>query len=275
MVQRYGIAVAKTGYQPKYRNSTWQLLFLAQLGADQNDPRVKNLCEFVLDHNNNTCKGVMGIHIQWRAGIDFYTLPCFMANMVWSLSTLGYGRDPRVRATLKWLMKYQRFDDGDYRTPDVWPYRGRSDRCFGRHTCMSGVTRVLDMMTVVKESERTPEMNAFIGRGVDFVLKHRLYRRNHSHWQPIRPEFEMFTFPLIHYDDVISIVDTLQRLGVKDKAVDEGLEFILSKRGPDGRWNLDYTMSRSAAYANFGQRGKTSKWITLRALKVLKRAGFE
>ena len=55
-----------------------------------------------------------------------------MANMVWSLSTLGYGHDRRVRDTLQWLLKYQRFDDGDFKTPDVWPYRGRRDRCFGQ-----------------------------------------------------------------------------------------------------------------------------------------------
>ena len=102
---------------------------------------------------------------------------------------------------------------------------------------------------------------------------HRLYRRNHSEWEPIRPEFEMFSFPVLHYDDVIEIVDTLQGLGVRHEAVDEGLQFILGKRKPDGRWKLGYTMSRSSTYANFGQRGKDSKWITLRALKVLKNAG--
>ncbi len=232
MIARYGTAVAETGYQPKYKNSTWQLLFLAQLGADRDDPRVKRLCEYVLDNNYNPGRGVIGIHIQWRAGLDFYTLPCFMANMVWSLSTLGYGHDRRVRDTLQWLLKYQRFDDGDFKTPDEWPYRGKSDRCFGRHTCFSGVTRALNTMTVVPESERTGEMNAFIGRAVDFVLLHRLWRKNHGNWKPIRPEYELFTFPLIHYDDVISVVDTLQRLGVKHEAVDEGLEFIRSKRGP-------------------------------------------
>ncbi len=274
MIEHYGYAVAKTGYQPKYKNSTWQLLFLAQLGADRDDPRVKRLCEFVLDNNYNPGRGVMGIHIQWRAGLDFYTLPCFMANMVWSLSTLGYGHDRRVRDTLKWLLKYQRFDDGDFKTPDLWPYRGRRDRCFSHHTCFSGVTRALNMMTVVPESERTGEMDAFISRAVDFILLHRLYRKNHGNGKPIRPEFEMFTFPLLHYDDVISLVDMLQRLKVRHEAVDEGLAFIQSKRGQDGRWKLGYTMNRSSTYANFGQREKPSKWITLRALKVLKNAGM-
>jgi hypothetical protein len=269
MVERYGIAVAKSGYQPK-KNTIWQLLILAQLDADRDDPRVKRLCEYVMDHNYHSCRGVMGIHVQNKHAIDFFTFPCFMANMVWSLSTLGYGHDQRVRDTLEWLLKYQRFDDGDFRTPDEWPYRGRRDRCFGRHTCYRGVTRVLNMMTAVPEDQRTSKMDAFIGRAVDFVLAHRLYRRNHSAWEPIRPDFEMFTFPLLYNDDVISIVDMLQRLDVKHEAVDEGLEFILSKMGQDGRWKLGYTMSRSMTYASFGQRGKPSKWITLRALKVLK-----
>ncbi len=117
-------------------------------------------------------------------------------------------------------------------------------------------------------------MDEFIGKAVDFVLMHRLYRRNHGEWEPIRPEFEMFSFPVLHYDDVIEIVDTLQGLGVRHEAVDEGLQFILGKRKPDGRWKLGYTTSRSSTYANFGQRGKESKWITLRALKVLKNAGI-
>jgi hypothetical protein len=275
MVERYGYEVAKTGYQPKYKNSTWQLLFLAQLGADKEDPRVKRLCEFVLDNNYNSGRGVMGINIKWRSGPGFYTLPCFVSNMVWALSTLGYHDDRRVQGSISWLLKYQRFDDGDFRTPDTWPYRGRADRCFGRHTCFSGVTRTLKAMTTVPEGRRTKEMDDFIGRATDFVLMHRLYRRNHGAREPIRPEFEMFTFPIIHYDDVIEIVDTLQHLGVRHEAIDAGLQFILDKRKPDGRWTLDYTMSRSSAYANFGQRGKASKWITLRALKVLKNAGID
>lgn len=274
MVEQYGYEVAKTGYQPK-KNSIWQLLTLAQLGVDRDDPRVKKLCEYVLDHNYNPGRKVIGINIKRKDGIDFWPLPCFVANMVWSLSKLGYHDDGRVRDSIQWLLQYQRFDDGGFHTPDEWPYRGKRDRCFGRHTCMSGVTRSLKAMTTVPKSRRTKEMDAFIGRAVDFVLMHRLYRRNHSQWEPIRPEFEMFSFPVIHYDDVIEIVDTLQGLGIRHEAVDEGLQFILGKRKPTGRWKLGYTTSRSSTYANFGQRGKESKWITLRALKVLKNAGLE
>jgi hypothetical protein len=274
MVGQYGYEVAKTGYQPK-KNSIWQLLTLAQLGVDRDDPRVKKLCEYVLDHNYNPGRKVIGINVKRQAGVDFWLLPCFVSNMVWSLSVLGYHDDDRVQDSIQWLLRYQRFDDGGFRTPDEWPYRGKRDRCFGRHSCFSGVTRSLKAMAAIPVSRRDAEVNKFIGRAVDFVLMHRLYRRNHSEWEPIRPEFEMFSFPVLHYDDVIEIVDTLQGLGVRHEAVDEGLQFILGKRKPDGRWKLGYTTSRSSTYANFGQRGKPSKWITLRALKILKNAGMD
>ncbi len=143
MVEQYGYEVAKTGYQPK-KNSIWQLLTLAQLGVDRDDPRVKKLCEYVLDHNYNPGRKVIGINIKRKDGIDFWPLPCFVSNMVWSLSMLGYHDDGRVQDSIQWLLKYQRFDDGGFRTPDEWPYRGKRDRCFGRHTCFSGVTTVAE-----------------------------------------------------------------------------------------------------------------------------------
>jgi len=32
----------------KYKGTVWQLIILAELGADANDPRVQSACEFVL-----------------------------------------------------------------------------------------------------------------------------------------------------------------------------------------------------------------------------------
>ncbi len=273
MVEKYGYEVARTGYQPK-KNSVWQLLTLAQLGVDRDDSRVKNLCEYVLDHNYNLNRKVIGINIMRRGSIDFWPLPCFVSNMVWSLLKLDYNDDRRVQDSIQWLLQYQRFDDGGFHTPEEWPYRGKRDRCFGRHTCFSGVTRSLKAMTAIPEARRTKEVNAFIEKAADFVLMHRLYRRNHSDWEPIRPEYQMLTFPVLYFDDVIEIVDTLQGLDIRHEALDEGLQYILGRRKPNGRWKLDYTLNRSSTYANFGQRGKDSKWITLRALKVLKSAGL-
>ena len=38
------------GYAPKYQGTLWSLLFLAQLGADGRDERVKRAVEYVFGH---------------------------------------------------------------------------------------------------------------------------------------------------------------------------------------------------------------------------------
>ena len=38
------------GYLPKYRSIVWQVIFLAQLGADVRDERVYKACDYLLSH---------------------------------------------------------------------------------------------------------------------------------------------------------------------------------------------------------------------------------
>ena len=38
------------GYSPKYRATTWQIIFLDQLGADGRDTRIRNACGYLLEH---------------------------------------------------------------------------------------------------------------------------------------------------------------------------------------------------------------------------------
>jgi hypothetical protein len=39
------------GYSPSYRATVWQIIFLAELGADPSDERVRRGCEYLLNHN--------------------------------------------------------------------------------------------------------------------------------------------------------------------------------------------------------------------------------
>jgi hypothetical protein len=43
MVEKYSKERARTGYQPKYKATTWQALFLAQMDADAEDERIRKL----------------------------------------------------------------------------------------------------------------------------------------------------------------------------------------------------------------------------------------
>jgi hypothetical protein len=79
------------------------------------------------------------------------------------------------------------------------------------------------------------------------------------------------TAPLSYHDDIIEIASTLLRLGVEDPAIDEAIDYVMSKRNERGRWNLEATPSNM--YTTWGKPGEESKWVTFRAMRMLALAG--
>jgi hypothetical protein len=195
--------------------------------------------------------------------------------MIHTTCRLGFSDRDEVKESFKNLIKWQRYDDGDHKAPNSFPYRGKKERCWGAHTCYWGVTKLLRAMTVVPQGYWNNEAEEAKKRAVDFVLLHRLIWSSHNPDRLItqkntRPD--RLTAPLTYYDDIIEIISNLLSLGVKHHSVDEAIEFVLSKKNENGRWIADNTPG--PLDAPFAKKGHESKWITFRILKMLKLAGF-
>jgi len=270
MILKYGEIRAKSGYLPKYKATIWQAIFLAQLGADQNDKRIKKLGKYILDTNYSEKYKTIGIYEMNKKGIFFDVFPCYISNMVWALSKLGFYQDDRIQDSIQWILKYQRFDDGNFQTPDEYPYKGRKDRCFGKHSCYIGCTQALKAMTVIPEKERTIEIKEFIKRAIDFILLHKIYKKSRTKNEPIRKVYELLRFPFMASDGIMEMLETLFHFQIKDRSIDETLNFILSKRNENNRWILEKTISRSSIYTKFENLNEESKWITYKVLNLLK-----
>jgi hypothetical protein len=271
-VAKWGAAAVAAGYKPSYRGAAWKLLFLAEAGANPSDDRVRKLAEIILANAYSKEHGTFGV--SFRGG-DVYMMPRFMGNMIWALSRLGFGSCSEVKSALYWLVMYQRFDDGDWRPTTAFPYRGSRERCWGRHTCYWGVANLLRAMAIAPRGYLSPEAEEAKWRGVDFVLAHRLLWSSHDPLRPIatkntRPQ--RLTAPLTYYHDAIEITSTMLSLGAKGEAIDEAVEFVVSKRNEVDRWVLDNTPG--PVDASFGTKGRESKWITFRALRMLRLAGL-
>jgi hypothetical protein len=53
--------------------------------------------------------------------------------------------------------------------------------------------------------------------------------------------------------------------------MDEAVQVVLAKQNENGRWLIENTYASDRMLIPFGQAGEESKWLTLRALRVLKR----
>jgi hypothetical protein len=69
--------------------------------------------------------------------------------------------------------------------------------------------------------------------------------------------------------DVLETLDTLALLGcVPDRRLEAAVSLVVSKQGVDGRWRSELVSPR-AQEVGVDQEGEPSKWVTLRALRVL------
>jgi hypothetical protein len=78
--------------------------------------------------------------------------------------------------------------------------------------------------------------------------------------------------PLAYWSDVLETAEVLVDLGYgADPRLAGVLRLIRSKQDSKGRWTLENTLN-GKMWADIEVKGKPSKWVTLRAMRVLARA---
>ncbi len=258
-------------YTWKYKGLVWSLIALAELGASTT-PQIKEQCEYLLENSQERQDGGFSQNTAKKTGGGRITevIPCLTGNMIWSLVHFGYLDDPRVQKAIEWIVRFVRFNDGIEEDPQVPPY-DRCEICWGAHTCHMGVVKALKGLSAVPEERRSKEINKTIQQATEFILMHHIYKRSHNLNRKSKPGWLKFGFPLMYQTDVLEILDILTGLGIKDSRMEDAIGILLSKQDETGRWKAENTYNSDRLLIPVGQKDKQNKWITLRAVTVLKR----
>jgi hypothetical protein len=119
-----------------------------------------------------------------------------------------------------------------------------------------------------------PEIAAARRRGEEYLLQRALFRRL-STGDVANRAFLTFAFPTRYRYDVLRALDYLRdAAGQSNAQPDARLEVarcvVENRRQADGRWFLDAAHDEALAIPFSESVGKPSRWITLRALRVLR-----
>ncbi len=107
-------------------------------------------------------------------------------------------------------------------------------------------------------------------RGEEYMLERRLFRRK-STGEVIDEDWTRFAHPTYYHYDVLRGLEYLRAAGVvPDARVAEAIELVEQKRRDDGRWNRDKIHEGQVHFDMDDGIGKPSRWITLRAMRVLR-----
>ena len=258
-------------YTYKYKGLVWSLITLAELGAEAT-PQIKEQCEYLFENSQERQDGGFSQNAAVRTGGGRITevIPCLTGNMVWSLIHFGYLDDPRLQKGIDWITRFMRFNDGVADDPQIPPY-DHYEMCWGAHTCHMGAVKALKALSAIPVERRTQEINDTIQKATEFILIHHIYKRSRNLNQKAKPGWLKFGFPLMYQTDVLEILDILTWLKIKDSRMDDAINIVIAKQDDKGRWIAENTYNSDRLLIPIGQKDEQSKWITLRAMRVLKR----
>jgi hypothetical protein len=119
----------------------------------------------------------------------------------------------------------------------------------------------------------TPLVSGARSRAHEYLLERRLLRRV-STGDIIEPAWTRFAFPTLWHYDVLRALDYLRASNVQpDDRMNEAEAIVLERRQGDNRWLLDLR-HRDTLYSELsGAVGAPNRWVTLRAMRVLKWCG--
>ena len=119
-------------------------------------------------------------------------------------------------------------------------------------------------------------MNEAIAAGVGLLLSRDPAVADYPTPLDTKPNSSWFKFgyPIGYVTDVLQNLEALAALGYgRDPRLAHAMDLVLSKQDAAGRWKMEYTYN-GKTWADVETPGAPSKWVTLRALRVLKRPGL-
>jgi hypothetical protein len=272
------------GYSPKFKSTVWSVLSLAQLGASgEEDKRINTACAYFLDHAL-----AKGGQFTARRPTDMGL--CLQGNMLTALMDLGC-RDKRLDTAYTWMARrltgenLPRKINADGLGPAEGvpgPFRYMkfiTDPLFGCRTnkglsCGWAGVSVMMAFSRLPAGRRTALINRAIEAGVDFFFSIDPATADFHDSKSGAPNIKWWQlkFPDFYAADILKMAEALTALGYgADPRLAYTLDIIRNKQEETGRWLLEYVDNTRKMWVTYGSVGNPNKWVTLRAMRVLKR----
>lgn len=247
-------AEAKNTYRPKYTATHWQLILLAEFGLEGGHPAARRGLQQMA--------GAIASIGADDAIAQHDVLWCYTGNTLRFLSRFGLGAgEAAVRAAGQMLALTQ--------TEPGWTC-GHSDG----QTCLWGAIKALRGLAAMPPTARPAGAAQAMGDAAECLLAFDYEGQRgggvtENGWES---DWLKFGFPSFYESDLLEALDALAEAGyAHEPAYSRLLELVLAKADAEGRWTLENSFN-GRMHADVETKGQPSRWLTLRALRVLRAA---
>lgn len=269
----------------KYGGSLWQIHFLGELYASRGDERVERAAEYAFSRQLPDGS--------WSASNAqaYGSIACLTANVGRALARMGWEGDERVVAALRYCVDlYRDLGCVDCRegrlyqlngychmlTPkellflaevprELWP-KGAVKL---RDACVSALRDKQVFRCLPVESREFQDLLWSVPAAERHGLRERFLAEHEPLHYKEKPGWLRFGFPLSYNSDVLEALFALAGVGESRRPEYEtAVGVVRDAADASMRWTLR-TTHNGKMLADVEEKGKPSKWLTLRALRVL------
>ena len=248
-------------YVPNYNSTLWTLIFLADMGCEIHNEELEKPLKIISDHFFDKENKIYTI------GKSHFPIPCLNGNMLYLHSYFQWGDDKRIQEIIDFFTKYQRFDDGDFKTPKSFPYCSNKS-CYGKHTCYWGIIKLLKGLSFIPLENRSDKARTLINKCIEFILLHQVCFSSHNLENYIQSNIKKLTFPNMYQGDYLEILWLLKREKVQSIHIKKALYQLKSQMRPDSTWKIERPIKN--LIIPMGRKNYGNEFLTERAREVLK-----
>lgn len=244
-------------YQPKWTSSHYTILDLKNLGISPNNKYIKQSLSLIISSLKAADGGI------YPTGTTQSSDVC-INGMFLNYACYFQMNEDKLKSIVDFLLN-EHMDDGGFNC-----YSNRRDGAV--HSSVHSTISVLEGINEYKSNGykyRLKELIEARERAIEFLLIHKLFR-SHRSGAIIDKKMLMLSYPSRWRYDILRALDYFRLAGIDyDSRMDDAIEILLKKRRNDGTWPLQARHSGQTHF-EMEETGKSSRWNTLRALRVLR-----
>jgi hypothetical protein len=244
-------------YQPKWISTHYTLLDLKNLAISPRTEPIRSTVRMVLDNEKGADGGI-------NPSVTIPESDVCLTGMFLNVAAYFRADSSSLHSLVDFILS-QQLDDGGFNC--------QFNRSGAVHSSLHSTLSVIEGINEYARNGYTYRLGALQRAEQDsreFILRHRLFRSDHS-GEVIDRKMLMLSYPSRWRYDILRALDYFQtaRAGY-DRRMEDAVGVLLKKRRSDGTWSLQ---ARHPGQAHFEMEhpGSPSRWNTLRALRVLSR----
>jgi len=234
-------------------------------------------CAYILAHSQAPTGGFgcSAAAVETRPPAPGTVIHCINGNLLRALIGFGWLDDERVGRAIAWQATAIT-GEGEPHWNSATPGPGFRCGANEKEPCAWGATKALLALARIPPEQRSPAVDRAIAASVDFLLSRDPAVADYPMgWGNTKPNGSWFRlgFPSGYVTDVLQVLEALVEAGAGgDPRLARAAEWLLAQQDDQGRWANRYPYT-GKMWLDIDRPGAPSRWVTLRACRVLRAIG--